>query len=341
MSESDIELPPLEERPLVTFALFAYNQEKYIREAVEGAFSQTYEPLEIILSDDCSTDRTFEIMQEMAAEYKGPHRLVLNRSQNNLGLSAHINSVVSRVNGELIVLAAGDDISKSHRTVSLVSQWVSDEKKADLLCSDYTAIDSEGEIIGEGKGWFSDDINVEWIAKTGHSAIGATVSWTKKLISQYESLPQGLIHEDQVMQFRAAMLGGIRYVQQSLIFYRKGTSYWVDRKKLNNSEAIKKRTIKHHHNQIVTANQQLQDALKMKRYDLARLVVSRFSYNINIYDIYKNDHSIYKDIINLYTKRIKFRTALRILLHKHAPKIHNLMIAHRAKNSRNNVEFYT
>ena len=44
-------------RPLVTFALFAYNQEKYIREAVEGAFSQTYEPLEIILSDDYSPVR--------------------------------------------------------------------------------------------------------------------------------------------------------------------------------------------------------------------------------------------------------------------------------------------
>ena len=59
----------IQDRPLVTFALFAYNQEKYIREAVEGAFSQTYEPLEIILSDDCSSGGTFEIMQEIAAEY--------------------------------------------------------------------------------------------------------------------------------------------------------------------------------------------------------------------------------------------------------------------------------
>ena len=53
------------ERPLVTFALFAYNQENYIRAAVEGAFAQTYQPLEIILSDDCSKDRTFEIMQRL------------------------------------------------------------------------------------------------------------------------------------------------------------------------------------------------------------------------------------------------------------------------------------
>lgn len=62
MSEKPEQMPDnVTDQPLVTFALFAYNQEQYIREAVEGAFSQTYKPLEIILSDDCSRDRTFEI----------------------------------------------------------------------------------------------------------------------------------------------------------------------------------------------------------------------------------------------------------------------------------------
>ena len=58
--------------PLISFVLLAYKQEKYIREAVEGAFAQTYSPLEIILSDDASPDGTFEIIQEMAAAYQGP-----------------------------------------------------------------------------------------------------------------------------------------------------------------------------------------------------------------------------------------------------------------------------
>ena len=46
------------EPPRVTLAVIAYNQERFIREAIEGAFAQTYQPLEIILSDDCSSDRT-------------------------------------------------------------------------------------------------------------------------------------------------------------------------------------------------------------------------------------------------------------------------------------------
>ena len=103
-------------RPLVTFALFAYNQEQYIREAVEGAFSQTYEPLEIILSDDCSSDRTFEIMKEMAAAYEGPHEVQIRQSAVNAGILAHVLRVSREASGDYIIVAAGDDISQPKRT---------------------------------------------------------------------------------------------------------------------------------------------------------------------------------------------------------------------------------
>jgi glycosyltransferase involved in cell wall biosynthesis len=107
---------PTPDRPLVTFALFAYNQEKYIREAVEGAFSQTYEPLEIILSDDCSSDRTFEIMQEMAATYDGPHDVKVRQGPKNLGVARHFDTLIRLSGGTFFVAAAGDDVSDPART---------------------------------------------------------------------------------------------------------------------------------------------------------------------------------------------------------------------------------
>ena len=61
------------DKPLVTFALFAYNQEKYIREAIEGEFARAYQPLKIIISDDCSSDKTFDIINELVQNYQGPH----------------------------------------------------------------------------------------------------------------------------------------------------------------------------------------------------------------------------------------------------------------------------
>lgn len=72
--------------PLVSYVLTAYNVEEFIEESVKCAFSQTYENLEIILSDDCSTDNTFNIMKKMADEYDGPHKIVLNRNEKNLGI---------------------------------------------------------------------------------------------------------------------------------------------------------------------------------------------------------------------------------------------------------------
>src|SRR5215212_7155005 len=100
-----------DDRPLVTFALFAYNQERFIAEAVRGALSQTYSPLEIIISDDGSTDRTFEIIEGEVAGYAGPHEIRLNRIEQNIGWGAHINLVMEMVKGKLIVVAAGDDVS--------------------------------------------------------------------------------------------------------------------------------------------------------------------------------------------------------------------------------------
>lgn len=52
MIEKTSQSTVLVKKPLVTFALFAYNQEKFIKEAVEAVFAQTYQPLEIIISDD-------------------------------------------------------------------------------------------------------------------------------------------------------------------------------------------------------------------------------------------------------------------------------------------------
>ena len=60
MSEEIAQGVVLVEKPLVTFALFAYNQERFITEAVEAAFAQTYQPLEIIISDDGSSDKTYD-----------------------------------------------------------------------------------------------------------------------------------------------------------------------------------------------------------------------------------------------------------------------------------------
>ena len=50
---------------MVTYVVLTYNQESYIREAVQSALAQNYSPLEVIVSDDCSIDKTFDVIREI------------------------------------------------------------------------------------------------------------------------------------------------------------------------------------------------------------------------------------------------------------------------------------
>src|SRR5262245_29481692 len=103
-------------RPLVTFYLMAYNQARFVRQAVEAALAQTYSPLQIVVSDDCSTDGTFEIIVEAVRDYSGPHELVLNRNDRNLGISEHVNRITRLARGDLLIASDGDDVSSPIRT---------------------------------------------------------------------------------------------------------------------------------------------------------------------------------------------------------------------------------
>src|SRR5437879_13915559 len=83
--------PDVSEKPLLTLGVIAYNQEEFIENAVLGAFAQTYTPVEIILSDDCSSDGTFDVLQTMVAAYTGPHRIIMNRTECNRGVGGYVN----------------------------------------------------------------------------------------------------------------------------------------------------------------------------------------------------------------------------------------------------------
>ena len=107
----------MSENPLVSFCILTYNQENFILDALEGAVSQDYENMEIIISDDCSKDGTQRIIDKFVAQYKGPHKIIVNKNQSNLGITKHVNKVFYELaHGDIIIGAAGDDKSLPNRT---------------------------------------------------------------------------------------------------------------------------------------------------------------------------------------------------------------------------------
>lgn len=210
-----------EERPLVTFALFAYNQEKFVREAIEGAFCQTYPSLEIILSDDCSTDNTFHIMEEMAKAYNGPHQVRVRRQAANDGLLNHVCAVISEMRGEIMVLAAGDDVSLAKRVDSIVASWTPDCLGVFSACD---LINEHGKILE--KNWLPAEgarVRIPWLKKF-HSDLfvyGASSSYHKSILRMLPRSETKVYSEDTPINMLIQLhSGNINICKDTLVRYR-------------------------------------------------------------------------------------------------------------------------
>lgn len=208
---------------MATFIVFTYNQERYIREAIRGAFAQDYRPLQVIVSDDASTDDTFAIMQAMAAECPPDIDLVLNRNATNLRIAPHINKAISLARGEYVVLSAGDDVSLPQRTRLSVDAIRNDPHGRQALHSAVENMDPDGNFIRIRANPHRDHTQVPLeILRRDVYLTGASVTVRKSLYSDFPPLADEVINEDKVTAFRCSFFGGAIYLDEPLVRYREG-----------------------------------------------------------------------------------------------------------------------
>jgi len=208
-------------RPLISFCMFAYNQERFIRQAVEGAFAQSYSPLEIILSDDCSTDGTFDIMREMASAYRGPHSVRLNRNERNLGVGGHVNRVVALARGSLIVCGAGDDVSLPERVQELSIALQQSCGSANSIVSGWYKVDEAGKLLSvHPKNPKREFHSLLEEVRGGGRICGATHAFTKKTFEVFGPLDEEIVAEDRVIGLRSHLIGSVVEVPRCLVQYR-------------------------------------------------------------------------------------------------------------------------
>lgn len=208
-------------RPLVSFLVIAYRQERFIAEAVRSALAQAGAPIQIILSDDASPDGTFEVMKDIAVNYRGPHQVILNRNPANLGLAGHINRAWQLSTGEFVILQAGDDISVPERSEKLVRRWLDSGRKLDLVCSYFEEISEDGHPTGFVKKQvvFVPDKKKD-VSEWRCGATGACAAYSRKLYEKFGPMDPNVAAEDWVYSFRAWLVGGIGLVEEPLVKHR-------------------------------------------------------------------------------------------------------------------------
>ena len=113
-------------KPLVTLIIFAYKAEQFIAETIDGALNQTYENLEVIISDDASSDNTSKVIQDVVGKYKGNKRVAVNINKQNMGIVPHMTKLFNMANGDIIATNPGDDISTPNRISDTVDYFCND-----------------------------------------------------------------------------------------------------------------------------------------------------------------------------------------------------------------------
>lgn len=101
----------IKEQPVVSVAVITYNSSKTVIETLDSIYNQTYPNIELIISDDCSTDNTISICRDWIEQHKDRFvRVEILTIEKNTGVSANMNRALNACSGEWIKSIAGDDI---------------------------------------------------------------------------------------------------------------------------------------------------------------------------------------------------------------------------------------
>lgn len=129
--------------PRVTVGIPVYNDERYVEAAIEDILAQTYRNLEIVISDNCSTDNSREICWRYVSK---DSRVRYVRQERNFGPHANFRYLIDQAQGKYFMWAASDDRWDPEFIERLVGSLEQEPEAAVAFCP-YVEIDEQGGLL--------------------------------------------------------------------------------------------------------------------------------------------------------------------------------------------------
>jgi alpha-1,3-rhamnosyltransferase len=137
--------------PLVTIVVITYNSSKYVLKTLESVKVQNYQNIELIITDDASTDNTVEICRNwLKTNKKRFYNSELIINSTNTGVALNCNRGLAVAKGEWLKYVAGDDLMQED-AIAINMDYISSHSLANVIISDKILINAKDEIISHYK----------------------------------------------------------------------------------------------------------------------------------------------------------------------------------------------
>lgn len=126
--------------PLVSIIVPSYNHERFIKKTLESLFEQTYDNIELLIIDDCSTDATIDIIRMELKNYNGLHTFITK--EKNKGVTDSLRRGILMSKGDYILPFSSDDILPPTAVKDRVD-FLEEHKEYMFVHTDFDIIDDE------------------------------------------------------------------------------------------------------------------------------------------------------------------------------------------------------
>jgi len=203
-------------KPFVSVLMTAYNAEKYIGLAIESILNQTYKNFEFVIVEDCSTDKTWDIIQKYARKDK---RIITIKNDVNLNAGGSSNKGLKLCKGKYIIRMDADDWSYPDR---IEKQVIFMETHHDIVCSGGTLLNCDEYLQPYGVRKYAlehKDI-IKQILRFNPIPHPASI-WRKDILDKTHGYPPKLgMSEDYALTLEISQYGKLGNIDEKLIKYR-------------------------------------------------------------------------------------------------------------------------
>lgn len=205
--------------------LATYNGEKYLKEQLDSILNQTYQNIQLIISDDCSKDDTRNILKEYEEK---DSRVKVYYQNENIGCIKNFEFLLKQVKNKIYMLSDQDDVWMPEKIEKIYEQL--ENEKADLIFGDLEVVDSNLETIYPSFNDFMKlsrkikrHINTYELNYLYNCVTGCTIMSRKKWIDKILPLPVNskYVLHDHWIGLMISLKGRLAYLPEKHIKYRQ------------------------------------------------------------------------------------------------------------------------